>query len=105
MATLAISNAIGGLSEGGTLTTQANAVNFTVGGIEAEDNAVVTFTCTTKTVSDNGTTTVDLSGLADGTISASMQVATDAAGNSFLPVPASNTAVLDRGLQATTSSL
>ena len=34
--------------------------------------------------------------LADGPITASMQVATDAAGNSFLPVAATNTATLDQ---------
>jgi hypothetical protein len=76
-------------------------VHFSVSGLESEDTAVVTFTDsqdakTTATVSANGTATVDLSGLADGTITASMQVATDAAANSFLPVAASNTATLDQ---------
>ena len=83
------------------LTAHANAVHFTVGGLDAEDSAVVTFrdslgSTTTKTVSANGTATVDLSGLADGAITASLQVATDAAGNTFTPVAASNSATLDQ---------
>src|SRR5580704_14161727 len=89
-------------------TAHANAVHFAVGGLDAEDSAVVTFTdhlggSTTKTVSANGTTTVDLSGLADGTITASMQVATDPAGNSFTPVAASNQATLDQDATETAS--
>ena len=83
------------------LTAHANAVHFTVGGLDAEDSAVVTFTdssggTTSKTVSANGTATVDLSGLADGAITASLQVATDAAGNTFTPVAAGNSATLDQ---------
>jgi hypothetical protein len=83
------------------LTAQSKLVHFTVGGLDPEDTAVVTFTdsnggTTTATVNTNGTATVDLSSLADGTITASMQVATDAAGNSFLPVAASNSATLDQ---------
>jgi hypothetical protein len=76
-------------------------VHFTVGGLDAEDTAVVTFTdhlggTKTASVSGNGSATADLSGLADGTITALMQVATDAAGNSFTPVVASNSATLDQ---------
>src|SRR5262249_52999488 len=83
------------------LTAQSKLVHFSVSGLESKDTAVVTFTDsmggkTTATVSANGSATVDLSGLADCTITASMQVATDAAGNSFLPVTASNTATLDQ---------
>src|SRR5207248_2971904 len=92
------------------LTAQSKVVHFSVGGLEAEDSAVITFTdctggTTTATVTQNGTATADLSGLGDGTITASMQVATDAAGNSFLPVAASNTAKFDQdaGQQAALS--
>jgi hypothetical protein len=78
---------------------QANAVPFTVGGLEADDSAVVTFkdhlgATRTASVSGDGTATVNLSGLAGGTITASMQVAPDAAGNTFVPVNASNSATL-----------
>jgi hypothetical protein len=83
------------------LTAQSKLVHFSVGGIDPEDSAVVTFTDslggkTTATVTANGTATADLSGLADGPITASMQVATDAAGNSFTAVAASNSATLDQ---------
>ena len=76
-------------------------VHFSVSGLESEDSAVVTFIDsnggkTSATVTANGIATVDLSGLADGTITAAMQVATDVAGNSFLPVAASNSATLDQ---------
>jgi RHS repeat-associated protein len=79
------------------LTAQSKLVHFTFSGLDPEDNAVVTFADslggkTTAMVTANGTATVDLSGLADGTITASMQVANDAAGNSFAAVPATNTA-------------
>ena len=47
-------------------------------------------------MSANGTAALDLSGLADGAITASLQVATDAAGNTFTPVAASNSATLDQ---------
>ena len=90
------------------LTAQAKLVHFSVSGLGPEDSAVVAFTDSqggTPTVTANGTATVDLSGLSDGTITASMQVATDAAGNSFLPVAASNTGLLDqdKGEQAALS--
>ena len=90
-------------------TAQSTAVHFTVGGLDAEDTAVVTFTdhlggTKTASVSSNGSATANLSALADGTITASMQVATDAAGNSFTPVVASNSATLDQVDRAATLS-
>ena len=79
---------------------QSTAVHFTVGGLDdADDTAVITFTdshgkTVTDTVTANGETTVDLSTLADGTITAAMKV-TDTAGNSF-SANASNSATLDQ---------
>src|SRR5581483_8055666 len=88
---------IGGPNGSGAVST---AVHFTVGGLDSsDDTAVVTFTdhngtSTTATVTANGETTVDLSGLADGAITASVAV-TDTAGNSF-SANASNGATLDQ---------
>jgi hypothetical protein len=83
------------------LTAQSTNVHFTVGGLDSEDTAIVTFqdqlgATQTAQVSANGMAAADLSGLADGTITASMQVVTDAAGNTFQPVSAGNTATLDQ---------
>jgi hypothetical protein len=78
----------------------AKAVSFTVGGIDpADDTAVITFKdqsgkTTTATVTTNGTATADLSGLADGPITASMLV-TDTANNTF-SATSSNSAMLDQ---------
>src|SRR5262249_51500334 len=65
----------------------AGAEHFTVGGLAPDDTAVITFTdhlgvSKTATVTTNGTFTVDLSTLSDGTITASMTVS-DPAGNTF----------------------
>jgi hypothetical protein len=68
----------------------AAQVPFTIAGLDLEDTGAVTFTDihgNTVQVDVNGgqtSYTADLSSLADGAITASMQVATDAAGNSFL---------------------
>ncbi len=70
-----------------TVTTE----QFTVSGMEADDtSATVTFSDAGKTVmrtvGGNGTYTVDLSSLSDGTVTPTLQVANDPAGNTFLPV-------------------
>jgi hypothetical protein len=78
----------------------AKTVSFTVGGIDpADDTAVITFKdqngkTTAATVTANGTAMADLSGLADGIITASMGV-TDTAKNTF-SVNSSNSATLDQ---------
>ena len=70
----------------------ASAVPFTVTGIEPGDTGVVTFTdadnntATANVAAGQTSYTVDLSGLADGPITSSLQVAPDAAGNVFAPV-------------------
>jgi hypothetical protein len=70
----------------------ASAVPFTVIGIEPGDTGVVTFTdadnntATANVAAGQTSYTVDLSGLADGPITSSLQVAPDAAGNVFAPV-------------------
>src|SRR5262249_46295910 len=81
---------------------QASAATFTVGGLEGDDTAVITFkdhlgTTTTATVTQNGTATVSLAGLADGPITASMKVA-DTAGNTFSNIASSNAATLDQDI-------
>ena len=87
---------IGGPSGSGAEST---AVHFTVGGLDpADDTAVITFTdingkTVTDTVSANGETTVNLSSLADGTVTAAL-AATDTAGNSF-SAASSNSATLE----------
>jgi ABC-type iron transport system FetAB ATPase subunit len=76
-----------GKSGGGT-------VAFTVAGLDPEDTGTVTFTdINGKTVNvsvSGGQTgyTANLSSLADGTITSSLSVNTDPAGNSFTPVSA-----------------
>ena len=88
----------------------ASAVPFTIAGLDAEDTGVVTFTdANSKTVQVNvagGQTnyTANLSTLADGSITSSLQVKTDPAGNSFTPV-AGNAVTLDQDKVAETPSL
>ncbi|TPK95517.1 hypothetical protein FJ938_27945 [Mesorhizobium sp. B2-4-14] len=70
----------------------ARAVTFTVAGLDPEDSGTVTFkdsNSKTVTVDVTGGQTnymANLTGLADGTITSSLAVATDPAGNSFIPV-------------------
>src|SRR5260370_7140524 len=78
----------------------ATSVSYTVAGLESEDGAdtaVVTFTDgtnhVTATVTANGTYTVDLHTLTDGSITSSMAVS-DSAGNHFSAT--GTTATLDR---------
>ena len=93
---------IGGPAGSGAEST---AVHFTVGGLDpADDTAVITFTdingkTVTDTVSANGETTVNLSSLADGTVTAAL-AATDTAGNSF-SATSSNSATLDQDTNET----
>ena len=78
----------------------AFAVPFVVAGLDSEDSGTVTFTDgngKVVRVSINGGQTrytADLSTLADGTITSSLAVNTDPAGNSFTPV-AGNAVTLD----------
>jgi uncharacterized repeat protein (TIGR01451 family) len=70
----------------------AGATSFTIAGLDTEDTGTVTFTdVNSHTVAvpvTAGSTsyTANLASLADGTITSSMQVNTDSAGNSFTPV-------------------
>ena len=86
---------------------ESTAVHFTVGGLDpADDTAVITFTdvngkTVTDTLSANGETTVNLSSLADGTVTAAL-AATDTAGNSF-SAAGSNSATLDQDTNETPS--
>jgi hypothetical protein len=79
----------------------AALVPFTIAGLESEDTGTVTFTdINQKSVAVNVTGgqtsyTANLSSLADGTITSSLSVNTDAAGNSFTAVPG-NSVSLDR---------
>ena len=78
----------------------AAAVPFTIAGLESDDTGTVTFTDhagNTIVVDVSGGTTsynANLTSLDDGTITSSLAVATDPAGNSFNPV-AGNTVTLD----------
>jgi large repetitive protein len=78
----------------------ASAAPFTIAGLDAEDTGTVTFTDANNqsvAVSVNGgqtSYTADLTSLADGPISSSLQVNTDPAGNSFGSV-AGNSVTLD----------
>jgi len=80
----------------------AIAVPFTIAGLDSEDTGTVTFTDgNSKTVPINvtgGQTSylADLSSLAGGTITSSLAVKTDPAGNKFTPV-AGNPVTLDPG--------
>jgi hypothetical protein len=70
----------------------AALVPFTIAGLESEDTGTVTFTDVnhkTVVVNVNGsqiTYTANLSSLADGTITSSLAVNSDAAGNTFTSV-------------------
>ena len=83
---------------------KATTEGFTVGGLETDDNGTVTFSDGTNSVQvtiTNGAAdapTVDLTGLADGPITASLSVS-DAAGNTFT---ASANATLDTALPTVT---
>jgi ABC-type iron transport system FetAB ATPase subunit len=74
----------------------AALVPFTIAGLESEDTGTVTFTdVNQKSVAvdvTGGQTsyTANLSSLADGTITSSLSVNTDSAGNSFTPVGGSS---------------
>jgi hypothetical protein len=84
-------------------STAATAVPFTTSGLDPEDTGTVTFTDTNgKTVQvavtgDQSSYTANLSTLADGSITSSLAVNADAAGNAFAPV-AGTTVTLDRDL-------
>jgi hypothetical protein len=84
----------------------AGTVALTVEGLDPEDTGVVTFSDGTNhvTVNVNGTQTsytADLSSLTDGTITSSLAVNTDAAGNTFTPVAGNNVSLdQDSGEQA-----
>jgi hypothetical protein len=73
-------------------SSTASAVPFTIAGLDPEDSGTVTFTdVNNKTVPVNVTAsqtsyTANLTSLADGTITTSLAVNTDPAGNSFTPV-------------------
>ena len=77
------------------------SVAFAIAGLGTEDTGTVTFTdannkAVTVDVTGSQTSyTADLSGLADGAITSSLQVALDSAGNSFQPV-AGNSVALDQ---------
>ena len=81
-------------------TADVGAVPFAVGGLDTDDNGTVTFTdslnqtATAKIVNGVADPTVNLTGLADGSITASL-TATDAAGNTFTAT-SGNTATLDQ---------
>ena len=72
---------------------QVTTEQFTVAGLDPEDTATVTFSdggkSVSQTVSANGTYIVNLSALPDGTVTPTLQVASDPAGNTFLPVTGS----------------
>jgi hypothetical protein len=78
----------------------ASAVPFTITGLDSEDTGTVTFSDGTNqvTVNVNGQQTnytANLTSLADGTITSTLFVNTDSAGNSFTPV-AGNSVTLDQ---------
>ena len=79
----------------------AGATSFTIADLDTEDAGTVTFTdVNSHTVAvpvTAGSTsyTANLASLADGTITSSMQVNTDSAGNSFTPV-SGNAVMLDQ---------
>jgi hypothetical protein len=82
------------LTVGNTAVNAATAstVSFTVAGLDLEDTGTVTFTdANGKTVQVNvnggqASYTANLTSLADGTITSSLAVKPDAAGNTFVPV-------------------
>jgi hypothetical protein len=67
--------------------TEATGTSYTVSGLDADATAVVAFTSSgggspiTANVTGNGTHSVNLSGLADGTISTSIAITDDAGAN------------------------
>ncbi len=82
-------------ANGGTTTVSGStdsAIPFTIAGLDAEDTGTVTFTDAANhhvTVNVTGTQTnytANLSSLEDGTVTSSLQVNTDQAGNSFTAV-------------------
>ena len=87
----------------------AKTVPFTIAGLESDDTGAVTFTDghTTVVVPVTGGTTsytANLHTLTDGTITSSLQVTTDPAGNSFTPVAGTSiTLDQDTGEQAALS--
>ena len=93
--------------EGGSSTpigaAGASSVPFTIAGLLSDDTGLVTFRDGSGhrvevAVDGSQTTyTADLSTLSDGTIASSLQVATDAAGNSFAAV-AGNAVTLEQDL-------
>jgi len=89
----------------GTLINAAGAatVHFAVGGLESDDSGSVTFSDGQHQVLVNvsgaqSAYTADLSALNDGSITTTLSLNSDAAGNAFVPV-AGNTVVLDRDAQ------
>ena len=91
-------------------STGAGTVAFTIAGLDPEDTGTVTFTdASSKTVvvNINGTQTsysANLTSLTDGTVTSSLKVATDAAGNSFTPV-AGNVVTLDQVIPSGSMSI
>jgi hypothetical protein len=88
----------------------ASAVPFTVAGLQADDNGTVSFSdgshAPVVVNIVNGavsSTTVNLSGLNDGAITATLQLNSDAAGNAFTSVV--TTATLDQDILPETPSL
>jgi hypothetical protein len=75
-----------------TPATGASTVSFVISGLDAEDTGTVTFTdlngnVVTIAVSGSQTNyTADLHTLANGSITSSLAIATDPAGNAFMPV-------------------
>ena len=87
--------------------SKASSVRFTVAGLDSEDTGTVTFTDSnnkTVTVNVTGTQTsytANLTTLADGTITSSLQVNPDPAGNTFTAVTGTSiTLDQDTGEQA-----
>jgi hypothetical protein len=87
---------------------KASAVPFTVAGLEGDDNGTVSFSDGSHPAVVvnivNGVpaaSTVNLSGLNDGTITATLHLNNDAAGNSFTNVVATATLDQDTAEQAT----
>ena len=88
----------------------AVAVAFTVAGLQTGDKGVVTFTdadghtVNVAVVGGQTAYVANLSSLADGAVGASLQVATDAGGNSFTPVSGNSvTLTQDLGEQSALS--
>ncbi len=77
----------------------ASAVSFTIAGLDTEDTGTVTFTdgnnhkVTVPVTGATGSYSANISPLTDGTITSSLQVNTDAAGNSFTAVSGANIAL------------